>query len=106
MSKLSSISFAFTLLLMSFSVASAQKTNVGMLTCKTLASLSLIVGSRQKLSCSFAPNSGGASEYYEGHINRLGLDLGIKAGGIMAWAVLAPTKGLHPGALAGKYVIE
>ena len=105
MAKLSSTVFTFTLLLISFSSASAQqKSQVGMLTCKTSASLGLIVGSHQKLSCSFAPNSGTAPEYYSGTINRLGVDLGIKGGGVMAWAVLAPTNGVSRRALAGKYV--
>lgn len=104
MSKITSISLALTFLLASLSAVSAQQKTVGMLTCKTSASLGLIVGSHQKLSCSFAPNSGGAPEYYTGTINRLGLDLGIKGGGVMAWAVVAPTTGLSPRALAGKYV--
>jgi hypothetical protein len=92
------------LLLMSLSAASAQSTQVGMLTCKTSASLGLIVGSHQKLRCSFTPNSGGPAEYYTGHINRLGLDLGITAGGVMAWAVIAPANGIPHRALVGKYV--
>jgi hypothetical protein len=50
------------------------------------------------------PDRGGPSECYVGHINRLGLDLGIRTGGIMAWAVIAPTNGVPHGALAGKYV--
>jgi hypothetical protein len=79
-------------------------TKVGVLTCKTSASLGLIVGSHQKLRCSFSPDGGGPPESYVGHVNRLGLDLGIKAGGAMAWGVFAPTNGLHHGALAGTYV--
>jgi Protein of unknown function (DUF992) len=75
----------------------------GVLTCKTSASLGLIVGSHQKLRCSFSPDNG-PPENYVGHINRLGLDLGVKAGGAMAWGVFAPTSGLHHGALAGTYV--
>jgi len=87
--------------------AAAQQTNqtkAGVLSCRTSASLGLIVGSHQKLSCRFTPDAGGPPETYVGHINRLGLDLGVRAGGVMAWAVLAPTKGVHHGALAGKYV--
>lgn len=79
-------------------------TKVGVLTCKTSASLGLIIGSHQKLRCSFTPDNAGSAENYEGHINRLGLDLGIKAGGVMAWGVFAPTNGLHRGALVGTYV--
>src|ERR1700730_4278003 len=79
-------------------------TKVGVLTCKTSASLGLIVGSHQKLRCSFSPDNAGPGENYTGHVNRLGLDLGVKAGGVMAWGVFAPTNGLHHGALAGTYV--
>jgi Protein of unknown function (DUF992) len=82
----------------------AGGTKVGVLTCNTSASLGLLVGSHQKLRCSFKPDSGGAPENYVGHINRLGVDIGIKAGGVMAWGVFAPTNGYHHGALAGKYV--
>lgn len=84
--------------------ASAQQggAKVGVLTCKTSASLGLIVGSRQRIRCSFAPDNG-PPENYEGHIDRLGLDLGVKGGGVMSWAVFAPTSGYHRGALAGRY---
>ena len=77
---------------------------MGVLTCKTSASLGLIIGSHQKLRCNFSPDNAGPPENYVGHINRLGLDLGVKAGGVMAWGVFAPTNGLHHGALAGTYV--
>ena len=82
----------------------ANQAKAGVLACRTSASLGLIVGSHQKLRCRFTPDAGGPPETYAGHINRLGLDLGIRAGGAMAWAVLAPTNGLHHGALAGTYV--
>jgi hypothetical protein len=80
-----------------------SQTKAGVLTCRTSASLGLIVGSHQKLSCRFAPEGGGPSENYIGYINRLGLDIGVRAGGVMAWAVIAPTNGVPHGALAGKY---
>ena len=104
MKKVSFVVCALGLLLISVSGASAESRTVGMLTCKTSASLGLIIGSHQKLRCSFTPNSGGAPEHYTGHINRLGLDLGFTAGGVMAWAVLAPTNGIPHRALVGKYV--
>lgn len=34
----------------------------------------------------------------------IGLDIGISAGGVFGWAVLAPTAGVPAGALAGEYV--
>jgi Protein of unknown function (DUF992) len=82
----------------------AGGTKAGTLTCRTSASLGLIIGSHQKLACRFTPDGSGVPEDYAGHINRLGLDLGIRAGGIMAWAVIAPTNGVHRSALAGRYV--
>jgi hypothetical protein len=97
---------ASAMLLATYNPSAAQQaggTKIGVLTCKTSASLGLLVGSHQKIRCNFAPNDG-PPENYSGHINRLGLDLGIKAGGVMAWAVFAPTPGLHHGALAGSYV--
>jgi len=80
-------------------------TKAGALTCRTSASIGLIVGSHQKLRCTFKPdNPAHPVERYDGHINRVGLDLGVTAGGVMAWAVVAPTSGVPHGALAGKYV--
>jgi hypothetical protein len=107
MLKLSRVLGAICLLAMLNTSLAAQQTNqakAGVLTCRTSASLGLIVGSHQKLACRFTPDGGGTPETYFGHINRLGLDLGIRAGGVMVWAVLAPTSGVHHGALAGKYV--
>jgi hypothetical protein len=83
--------------------AQSGGTKVGVLTCNTSASLGLIIGSRQNIRCSFAPDAGGPSERYVGHITRLGLDLGVRAGGVMVWGVVAPTSGFHRGALAGHY---
>src|SRR5215467_597381 len=78
-------------------------TKAGVLTCRTSASVGLIVGSRQRLQCVFAPDSGGPRERYAGTIGRLGLDVGITAGGVLGWAVLAKVKGIPHGALAGTY---
>ena len=39
-----------------------------------------------------------------GVINRLGLDLGVTAGGVMIWAVLALTPNIPAGALTGRFV--
>jgi hypothetical protein len=86
------------------STANAQSsTQVGILSCKMGPSVGLIVGSRQRMSCRFTPEKGGAAERYEATMTRVGLDLGITAGGAMAWAVFAPTTGIPRGALAGNY---
>jgi hypothetical protein len=94
---------ALSAVLTTSAFAQSGGTKVGVLTCQTSASLGLIIGSRQSISCSFAPDGGGPPERYAGHINRLGLDLGVRAGGVLVWGVVAPTNGYHRGALAGNY---
>jgi hypothetical protein len=75
----------------------------GLLTCRTSASIGLIVGSRQRLRCQFRSDRGW-TQNYTGTIGRLGLDLGVTAGGIMTWAVLTRTANIPSGALAGEFV--
>src|SRR5271169_1758423 len=101
MSKSSRVTSGIALIVLLSTPLAAQQaggTKAGTLTCRTSASLGLIIGSHQKLACRFTPDGSGVPEDYAGHINRLGLDLGIRAGGIMAWAVIAPTNGVHRGA--------
>jgi hypothetical protein len=82
----------------------AQRTvQVGALNCKMGPTVGLVVGSVQRMSCTFTTNAGGR-EYYQATFKRIGLDIGISAGGRMVWAVYAPTQGIAPRALAGNYV--
>jgi hypothetical protein len=81
-----------------------QGTSVGVLTCKMAPSIGLIFGSRQRMACRFAPNGPYPPEAYVGVMNTIGLDVGITAGGAMAWGVFAPTAGPMRGGLAGTYV--
>jgi hypothetical protein len=104
MSKLGSTILALALLSAPISTAVAQPTKAGLLTCYTSERIGLIIGSTQKLSCTFTPEYGPQPEHYLGTINRIGPDIGATAGGIMSWAVLAPTDGWLRGALAGEYV--
>lgn len=82
---------------------SQGSTKVGVLTCRTSARLGLILGSHQRMHCRFVPDNGGPPEVYTGEILRLGLDLGVTAGGVLVWGVFAPTSGVPHGALAGDY---
>jgi hypothetical protein len=81
-----------------------QGTSVGVLTCKMAPSIGLIFGSRQRMACRFVPNGPYPPEAYVGVMNTIGLDVGITAGGAMAWGVFAPTAGPMRGGLAGTYV--
>ena len=82
----------------------SQGTNVGTLTCKLAPSIGLIIGSRQKMTCRYQPNGAFPPEFYTGVMGTIGLDIGITAGGVLAWGVFAPTAGPMGGGLAGTYV--
>ena len=88
--------------------ASAQSekpwTQVGMLNCKLNPSIGFIIAGHQSMECRYVAGAGGPTQAYEGAMNTVGLDLGVIGGGVMSWAVLAPTDGIAAGALAGDYV--
>jgi hypothetical protein len=83
--------------------AQGSKTRAGVLTCRTSASIGLIVGSHQKLRCQFKADAGW-TQNYTGVINRVGMDLGVTAGGIMTWLVMAQTSAMPHEALTGRFV--
>ena len=84
-------------------LAQGSTVRQGMLTCRTAPSIGLIVGSTQRLACQFRSNTG-LTQDYVGRMNRIGLDIGVTAGGAMAWAVLGSSSALQPGALTGRFV--
>src|SRR5689334_5725164 len=83
--------------------AQSYSTRQGVLTCRTGPSVGLVVGSRQRLVCQFKSDRGAVQNYF-GTIGRVGLDLGITAAGVMAWAVVTSTANIPSGALAGEFV--
>jgi hypothetical protein len=81
----------------------ASWTQVGMLSCRLNPSIGFIIAGHQTMECRFTQNRF-PPQAYEGALNTVGLDIGISAGGLLGWAVLAPTVGVPAGALAGEYV--
>src|SRR6516225_220274 len=76
---------------------------VGTLSCSVASGWGFVFGSSRALRCTFAPAPGRA-EFYAGTINKFGVDIGYTRGGVLVWAVFAPTANLGPGALNGDYV--
>jgi hypothetical protein len=84
-------------------VAHAQeRVQIGVLECRGGASMGFIVGSVTNLSC-LLRIEGQPPEYYVAQIRKVGIDLGITEESGLGWAVLAPTRRIGPGELAGEY---
>ena len=100
----------FALVVLSIFVAPALAqsgkpwTQVGMPTCKLNPSIGFIIAGHQSMECRYVVGAGGSPQAYDGALNMVGINIGITAGGILNWAVLAPTDGIPAGALAGEYV--
>lgn len=77
-------------------------TKVGVITCDVSSGWGFVFGSSRDLKCTFEDNNGRA-ERYTGHIDKFGMDIGYHAGGIIAWAVIAPSSDVGKGALAGNF---
>jgi hypothetical protein len=99
---------AFALIAMLAPPAGAQTppawTQAGMLKCKLNPSIGFIIAGHQSMECTFVQNGSYSPQAYWGALNMVGLDIGFTAGGVLGWAVLAPTIGVPAGALAGEYV--
>lgn len=75
---------------------------VGLLTCGVHGGIGYIIGSSKGVKCAYQPSSGGAPEYYQGRIGKLGVDVGFTSQSYIAWAVFAPGR-TKVGALKGSY---
>jgi hypothetical protein len=75
---------------------------VGTLNCNVASGWGFVFGSSRALRCIFS-GAGRPPERYAGSISKFGVDIGFTQGGVLVWAVLAPTTNLAPGALAGNF---
>jgi hypothetical protein len=77
---------------------------VGTLTCIGQGTLGMILGSRERLNCTYAPASIAPPRSYYGTITRLGLDIGIRGQSVIIWAVFASSTQIPSDALVGEFV--
>jgi hypothetical protein len=75
---------------------------IGVLTCSESPGWGFVIGGSQRLNCRFT-DTNGFSSFYTGHVSKLGLDIGHTRGGVITWAVFAPSSNMAPGALQGTY---
>lgn len=84
--------------------ASAAGVKIGTLTCTANEVTNAIIYTSETFSCVFAPLNG-QNEDYTGQIQKLGVDLMLKGGETMVWAVFAANAtDYEENALAGTYV--
>src|SRR5215470_14490830 len=96
-----SMAVAAALLAASAATASAQsRVEIGTLECRGTTA-NFVVGSVTELRCIF--RSADVHESYVARIDRVGIDIGTSSEVAVAWAVLAPTRRVGPGDLAGNY---
>jgi len=76
---------------------------VGTLSCNVAAGWGFVFGSSKALRCVFSGGPGRV-EHYAGSISKFGVDIGYTQGGVLVWAVLAPSANVARGALSGNYV--
>src|SRR5215471_18457540 len=88
--------------LMVETAATQERVQAGQLTCDISGGVGLIFGSQRALNCTFMPSVPGPVEFYAGTLTKLGVDVGVTAGGAMVWLVYAPTS-RPAGALSGSY---
>jgi hypothetical protein len=94
---------ALTLVALAGPALAQERIQSGSLTCDVSAGIGLIIGSQRNVSCTFTPSLPGPVEYYTGRFSKLGVDIGVTAGGVMICLVYAPTN--RPvGGLTGTYV--
>jgi hypothetical protein len=77
------------------------RVEVGVLRCSVAGGSGFIFGSSKDLWCVF--RRPGRDERYVGTISKFGIDVGTTTRSAIAWAVLAPTVDVPPGALVGDY---
>src|SRR3954466_2448045 len=75
----------------------------GLLTCHVSSGWGFVFGATRDLNCTYTSVDGKKIGKYKGTISKFGIDVGYLQSGVLAWAVLSPSKDLEPGALAGDY---
>jgi Protein of unknown function (DUF992) len=102
MTRISTLIAAAALAACASSALAQSRVEAGALECRGTGSATFIVGSVHELNCVFRPTAGPPHAYI-GTIRRVGLDLGVTSRLAVGWLVLAPTRVVGPGDLAGSY---
>jgi len=75
----------------------------GLLTCHVASGWGFVFGATRSLNCTYTSVDGKKVGKYKGSISKFGIDIGYLQSGVLAWAVLSPSKDVEPSGLAGDY---
>ena len=103
MIRISSIALATALVASATAAMAQSRVEVGVIECRG-STTSFIVGSVTELGCMFRPSDNSPPEPYHATIRRAGVDIGFPQQVVVAWGVLAPSRGWGRSDLAGTYV--
>jgi Protein of unknown function (DUF992) len=107
MLKIKTLAAAATIALSAFvfgTPAEAAGVKVGTLTCNVASGWGFVFGSSKDVRCTFRPAAGGHRVHLKGAISKFGVDIGYTEGGVLVWAVFAPSSTVRDDALDGDYV--
>jgi hypothetical protein len=79
-----------------------ERAKAGLLMCRSAGHTGYLIGSVAQYSCVFRPDYG-RPERYVATLSRFGADVGTTTSNALQWSVLAPSRYLGPGSLAGSY---
>jgi hypothetical protein len=80
-----------------------ERVRAGLLDCRSAGHTGFIIGSVAQYQCVFQPDYG-PREGYDATLSRFGADVGVTTSNNFVWSVLAPTRRLGRGEIAGNYV--
>lgn len=79
-----------------------DRVRAGLLDCRSAGHTGFIIGSVAQYTCVFQPDYG-RREAYVATLSRIGADVGVTTSNNLVWSVLAPTRRIGPGEIAGSY---
>ena len=79
-----------------------ERVRAGLLMCQSAGHTGYLIGSVAQFRCVFRPDYG-RQERYSATLSRFGADVGVLTANALQWSVLAPSRYLGPGAIAGRY---
>jgi len=95
---------ALALASVSMPAVSQDQVEIGRLSCDVDGGLGFIIGSSKDMSCAFI-RAGQETEYFDGTIKKLGLDIGFTAASRIEWLVFSANPSqVEESSLAGTYV--